>query len=80
MLRTMISRRTPATLAFRRAYVSDPFNSSKPTSQKHATEKDNKSLNIQSDAVEKGMNDKKNAEPSTGQKKRPEDTTRAPGP
>lgn len=63
-----------------RSYVSDPFNSQKPTSEKHATEKDDKHLNVQSDAVAKGQKDKQEAGIEGGKKQRPEDTTRAPGP
>lgn len=63
-----------------RAYVHDPFQSQKPSSQSHATEKTDPSRNVQSEAVDKGMKAKKNPGPDEGQKKRPEDTTRAPGP
>lgn len=66
--------------AIGRRFVSDPFNKSKPTSETHATEKTDPENNVQSDAVDKGMKEKKNATAHGGTKKTPEDTTRAPGP
>lgn len=80
MLRTSATRKITSNLIWTRSYVSDPFNSSKPTSEKHATEKSDKSLNAQSDAVEKGMKDKQGTTASQGKKEQPEKTTKAPGP
>lgn len=79
MLRTI---RSPAAIRLVQAkrFVHDPFQSDKPTSETHATEKTDKRLNVQSDAVGKGMQEKKDSGLESGKKQKPEDTTRAPGP
>jgi hypothetical protein len=74
-------RSVSKTFVQKRFYVSDPFNSQKPMSETHATEKTDPQRNVQSDAVDKGMKEKKNAQGrEPGQKQKPEETTRAPGP
>ncbi|ORY73684.1 hypothetical protein BCR37DRAFT_395943 [Protomyces lactucae-debilis] len=79
MLRTYLQASQKLRVPLTRAYaIKDSHSHQKPSSQGHATSKDDKDHNIQSKAVKEGMEERKNAGPPKGEKK--ETHSKAPGP
>ena len=58
----------------------NPNGQDRPTSHNNTRSKSENSLNVQSDAVEKGQSERKEKVDKSGEKEKPEDSTRAPGP